>query len=549
MSDRRPVAWLAGAFAIVGVTMMASSAAGASPSHHASTPLATPVLGVTPTGGITGVAAAATFAATPGSQGVDTAIAPTKSVATANGAGDFSNLAVTVNQTKNLTNQTVSITWTGGTPTKQGPGRFGQDYLQIFQCWGDDDGTNANNPGPPPAQCEQGATDGTYAGLPQGLYPNGFALSRIISRVPWPNYDPSVGYLDPKDNYGKNVWMPFKPVNGDAVPVQFDVKFNPSVVGGSYWLNPFFNIITTNEIGGATTGSDGKGAELFQVLTGVESSGLGCGQKVEPVTGGGTKVPKCWIVVVPRGSAAQENAGTPFTDPAESYGVYTSPLSPSAWAHRIAIPLEFNPVDSPCALGADELRISGSEVALPAIASWQVPLCGRTDLQPFSYAPVSDDSARLQLSSGVVGGPSMIVVSKPMSTVNADPASPVVYAPISLSGLVIGFNIERNPGLEASAEMRALAGVRVAKIHLTPRLIAKLLTQSYGGAVSLGGAQPYPWVKTTPAHLGLDPDFLQFNPEFAQLQIADQRAFSGLAIEGGNSDAAEQVWKYVLADP
>jgi hypothetical protein len=97
--------------------------------------------------------------------------------------------------------------------------------------------------------------------------------------------------------------------------------------------------------------------------------------------------------------------------------------------------------------------------------------------------------------------------------------------------------------------MSAISGVRVAKIHLTPRLIAKLLTQSYGGAVSIEGSQPYPWVKTTPAHMGLDPDFLQFNPEFTQLQIADNRAFSGLAIQGGNSDAAEQVWNYVLADP
>jgi len=550
MSDRRPIAWLAGLLCIVGVTMMATSVGAASPARPATAGMAGRLLpGRTPNGGVTGVAAAAAFAAGAGSQGTDTAIAPTKSALTVSGRDTYSNLAITVNQTKNLTNQTVSINWTGGTPTVQGPGRFGTNFMQIMQCWGEDDGTDPSNPGPPPEQCEQGAAAGTYAGLPQGIYPNGFALSRVISRPNWPNYDPKVGYMDPKDTLGHNVWVPFRSVDGTEVPVQLDVKFNPSVVGGNYWLNPYFNIITTNENAGAPTGSDGKGAELFQVETGVESTGLGCGQKVQPVAGGGTKVPKCWIVVVPRGGAADENAGTPFVDPPEQYGVYTSPLTPSVWKHRIAIPIDFNPVDSSCALGADELRISGTEMALPAIASWQVPLCGRTDLQPFSYAPVSDDSARMQLSSGVAGGPSMIVVSKPLSPVNADPNSPVVYAPVSLSGLAIAFNIERNPKPDAAADYQAIAGVRVAKIHLTPRLIAKLLTQSYGGAVSIEGVQPYPWVKTTPAHMGLDPDFLQFNPEFAQLQIADSRTFSGLSIEGGNSDAAEQVWQYVLADP
>ncbi len=58
------------------------------------------------------------------------------------GRGAFADLEITVNQTKNLTNQAVSVTWTGATPTiDSGGSRFGENYLQIFQCWGDDDGT------------------------------------------------------------------------------------------------------------------------------------------------------------------------------------------------------------------------------------------------------------------------------------------------------------------------------------------------------------------------------------------------------------------------
>jgi len=483
---------------------------------------------------------------TAGQQGVDTSLPATPSAVTVSGRGPYANLAITVNQTASLTNQAVSITWTGGVPTVAGPGRFGAQYLQIMQCWGDDDGAVAGNPGPPPEQCVQGAVAGTYGGLPGGLYPSGFALSRVISRSDWPNFDPAVGVLDTRTT---NVWLPFRSVTGEKVDVQTDPTFNPALQGGNFWLNPFFNIITTNEIAGATTGLDGKGAELFEVHTGVQSSGLGCGQKVQRLADGSTKVPQCWIVIVPRGSAIDENAGTPFAEGAEQFGVATSPVAPNAWQHRIAIPLSFNPVDSPCDLADEERRLSGGELALAAVASWQPLLCTGGTLPPYSYAPVSDAAARQQLTSAAEGAPGMVVVQRPIDPTTVDASNPVVYAPLTVSGLTIGFNIERNPRTDAPADEQQLAGVRVAEMNLTPRLLAKLLTQSYAGAVNIQGPAGYSWAGTNPAHMGLDPDFLRFNPEFELLQIADTRTFAGLQLPAGNSDAAAQVWEYVLADP
>ena len=481
-----------------------------------------------------------------GSQGVDTSLPPTDSQVTVRGRDAFSTLAVTVNQTASLTNQAVSITWSGGTPTRSGPGRFGAHYLQIMQCWGDDDGTVPGNPGPPPEQCEQGAVTGTYGGLSDSPYPAGFATTRIISRSDWPNYSPTVGYLDTRTT---NVYLPFRAVDGTTINNPTDPTFIPAEGGGNFWLNPYFSIVTTNEVAGAVTGPDSQGAELFQVLNGVQSSGLGCGQKIQPVTGGGTKIPKCWIVVVPRGSAVNEDAGTPYAGQADQSGVVTSPVSPSAWQHRIAIPIDFNPVDSPCALGADERRIAGTQLASPAISSWQPVLCSTDGLPPYSYVPVSDSSARQQLLSGQSGAPGMVVISKPESADAVDPAKPVVYAPLSVSGLTIGFNIERNPTNDAPVDEQQLTGVRVADLQLTPRLVAKLLTQSYTEAVSINSDPGYTWTGRNPTHLGKDPDFLRFNPEFAQLQIQDGRTFSGLQLPAGNSDAAQQVWEWVLADP
>ena len=46
-----------------------------------------------------------------------------------------------------------------------------------------------------------------------------------------------------------------------------------------------------------------------------------------------------------------------------------------------------------------------------------------------------------------------------------------------------------------------------------------------------------------------DPEFMKFNPEFELLQMPNSRNFCGLLAPGGNSDAAEQVWEWVLADP
>lgn len=482
-----------------------------------------------------------------GSQGTDTSLPATDSVLTVSGRGKFSELEITVNQTTNLTNQAVSVTWEGGRPTIAGPSRFAGNYLQIFQCWGEPDESVADNPGPPPEQCAQGAVGAVYGGLSGGTFPSGYAISRIISRSDWMDHNPEVGTPDSITN---EIWRPFKSVDGTVIGEHTNGAFNPSEVGGQFWLNPYFNIVTTNEIAGGATGADGRGAELFEIQTGVQSAGLGCGQRVEP-SADAFKIPRCWLVVVPRGTPTEENSGASADVVArpDQFGVFTSPLSPEAWKNRIAIPLEFNPVDSPCSLGAAERRIAGNELSFSAIESWQPLLCAGDALPPFSYAPVGDPTARLQISNPTAGSPGMAVFQRPLLPTSQDPSSPVVYAPLTASGLVIGFNVERTPNPSAPPEAQSIQGVRIADINLTPRLVAKLLTQSYLQSVAIIQRPDYDWVEPNPAHLGADPDFLRFNPEFALLDILNSRPFSGLQLPAGNSDAAQQVWEWVLADP
>ena len=480
-----------------------------------------------------------------GSQGIDTSLPLTDSAVTVGGRGKFEDLRITVNQTENLTNQAVSITWEGSQPTRAGAGRFSAHYLQVMQCWGDDDGSVPENPGPPPEQCVQGAVAGTYGGIPGTLYPIGFALSRVISRSTWDNFDESVGYVDERST---NVWRPFRAVDGTVINAHTDPTFNPSVVGGNFWLNPYFDIVTTNEIAGGVTRENGTGAELIQVLTGVQSTGLGCGQRVLKVEGAAPTVPKCWLVIVPRGEPVDENAGTPFAANADQVGVATSPVAPTAWANRIAVPLEFSPVDSPCRLGDDERQISGNELVLSAVSSWQPALCGGRELPPYAYAPVGDPTARRQLTSPTIGSPGLVAISQPVPVAQTDDQNPIVYAPLAVSGVTIGFNIERVPKPTSPPEAQNLSGVRISDLNLTPRLVAKLLTQSYSLSVRIVEPPDYDWVGANPSHIGLDPDFVQFNPEFAQLGNGD-RNFSALTVPTGNSDAAKQLWEWVLSDP
>jgi hypothetical protein len=78
--------------------------------------------------------------------------------------------------------------------------------------------------------------------------------------------------------------------------------------------------------------------------------------------------------------------------------------------------------------------------------------------------------------------------------------------------------------------------------------VAKLLTQSYVQSVQIIRKPDYDWLQSNPFSIGSDPDFLQFNPEFALLGNSDRNS-SSLTMPAGNSDAAEQLWEWVLSDP
>jgi len=435
--------------------------------------------------------------------------AQTGSAVTVPGKGDFAHLTVTVSQTRNLINQTVTVSWTGGTPTVSNTD-FAVDYLQIMQCWGDDPA------GPDRTQCQFGAAGSQdaddWVGTRQVSY--GYTLTDPNERT----------FKQPKSS-SDQAYVPFWAVGTTA----------PTVPATSN-RNDFFDSQVTNEIPLARTHGDGTGQEFFEVETVREAAGLGCGDPV--TTGGATTGRSCWLVVVPRGD--KEVDGSIRNGSGTSH-LSSSPLSQSNWNNRIMVPLKFQPVGQACPIGSPERSLIGHEMAVEAVTSWQPALCAGGGTL-FSYTQLTDDVARSQAQNG-----RLALVNEPIPADQVLAGHPLVYAPVGLSGLAIAFNIDHQPPADAPADVLQLNGQRFTSMKLTPRLVAKLLTQSYRNAVGTGVAFSG-YLKNNPFGLLADPEFLTLNPGYKGF-VDPGTTVPDALVQLNGADVTSLLWSWVKADP
>ncbi|MGW3916161.1 hypothetical protein ACWEBX_32295 [Streptomyces sp. NPDC005070] len=451
------------------------------------------------------------------------------SAVTVSGRGEFKDMRFTVDQTTHLTSQAVTVSWSGGTPTTFAGTLFNTDFVQIMQCWGDDDGTVQSNPGPSRTQCQYGASPTTDRGSWPG---NDYDDTRKVFYSADPaNYGQDDRYGAANPNAPGEV--PFKSVDG-------------TVITSGTQNNAFFNRNTTNEVDFARTGADGTGKEYFEVQTANEAPHLGCGV---PVTvNGGTKPRSCWLVIVPQGHLDLD--GSPYADHSQVNA--GSPVSSTNWKNRVAIPLGFNSVGTNCALGADERATIGSELAADAMTSWQAALCPTGTV--YGYTELGEPDTRARLTADGSSGLAFTTRALGADTGTTAPSGQTVYAPVALSGTVIGFTVERRPKAGAPDSIRKLAGTKVESVDLTPRLVAKLLTESYrnspwGAVLGDAAATGYDWAKNNSAGLASDPEFISLNPEFADLSVSETPSTdTDLITSLGHSDSARALWQWILAD-
>jgi hypothetical protein len=455
-----------------------------------------------------GLAAPAFATSAPSGESGDRAHAGsgTDSAVTVSGTGRFAKLKVTVGQTRNLINQVINITWTGGTPTFQGGQVFGVDYLQMMECWGDDPS------GPDRTQCEYGA----YAGDSRG---GAYVASRQVT------YGSPVDPIEP---------IKLPPGATGSLNVPFASVTGTTVSDGP---NPFYDQSSSNEIPFALTTSDGTGQTYFETPTATQAPGLGCGAAETGKTTGKSVARGCWLVIVPRDNL--EVDGTTRRGVTTQTGLLSSPLSMTNWNQRLVVPLGYQPVAAACAIGAAERSTSGDEQITEAMTQWQPALCSTTSAV-YSYSQLTDDLARQELTST---DPGLVFLSDPLAAGSTAAGKKPLYAPVALSGLAIAFNIESQSSFSAPASVQQRNGTRINSLNFSPRLVAKLLTQSYRDGVAPGATD----VAGNPADLTTDPDFLALNPAFKDLTF--NSGIAGLLLPLSPSDATDELWAWVNADP
>jgi hypothetical protein len=473
---------------------------------------------------------------------------------------DFKNLSVTVSQTKDITQQGITVSWKGGAPTFVN-GAVAANFLQLMECYGD------SSSGPDPNACEYGtsAVESANTGLNNPHIGSRGSARCAAGAVPsvtnpprsWDDSNPLQG-CDPQEPVAGANPPDMAPCPGSSCdPAQFSIPFVPvSDPGHPVYqsdLSQWFDQSNTNEVQAAITSSDGTGQLQFETLTSTQSPGLGCGERESSGQPRG-----CWLVIVPRGQYEPNGFKLNFANSSQGGPEYiqSSPLGASNWAMRIQVHLGYAPVPPHCPIGTQERETVGTQVVSRAVRSWQLALnraanCSRI----FGYTAVPEATSTQQLSTPG-SGTGLAFTTIPIGSEAARGGGhgstahlpPIVYAPVAVSAVGFGFNISN------------VTGQVITPVKLSPELLAKGLTQVYlhdlpdwypYNPVSEGlppsGTHPGPtWSQSNPGDISNDPQFMMLNPEIPPYRFSTG-SLAPLLTED-HSAINQQIWQWIQAD-
>lgn len=460
--------------------------------------------------------------------------------------GDFEGLSVTVSQTQDITQQGITVSWTGGTPTFGAGTTQVANFLQIMECYGD------ANTGPDPEDCEYGS-----AGLPETsngygdlgdrtgyLCASGAEASPptgLFSQQGDPAFygcDPeepgtaSPPHIQPTGQAPGTFTIPFVPVNDPSDPAY-----------GQTATSQYYDEFNSDEVQEAVTNQAGGGQVQFEALTGVGAPGLGCGQ---PEADGEAR--GCWLVIVPRGQ--YEPNGYQIAEGIT--GITTSPLDASNWAQRIQIHLDFAAVPNFCPIGTKETETVGTQIAARAVQSWQIALNTQANCSAIYGYSATTESASTQALANSSSGIGLAFTTIPIGSEAArdgQPSTtlpPILYAPVAVTALGFGFNIS-----QPSGDSSQPSGVVTTPVKLTPAVLARALTQDYIWDLpdyyptpSTGLPEDGPaWAQGNPANISGDPQFDALNPE-----IVGQAGTEAPLLTEDHSALNQSVWEWIQSD-
>jgi ABC-type phosphate transport system substrate-binding protein len=308
--------------------------------------------------------------------------------------------------------------------------------------------------------------------------------------------------------------------------------------------------LPSNETFGVT-GLDGTGTTDFDVWTSAENASLGCSNTVA-----------CSLVAVPiegiscdpaarslpakdrpKGVVEAESAAGCEAKGAFKAGSTVSPegtedlavsgslwWSASNWRNRITVPLSFAPPADVCDVvnSASSVNVYGSELLAQATSQWLPHFCLNPKLFKIQHVQIGEPEARNLLSTG---GASAIFTT---DSQKGGYGKPVVQAPTAVTGFAITYDIDGKNGQAYH------------KLRLDPRLLAKLLTESYPAILPLKELDPA--LANNPLNITDDPEFIALNPGIKHGVDATQAA-SELVALSSDSDVIEALTTYINDDP
>lgn len=474
--------------------------------------------------------------------------------------------SVSVSQTTNLFNrQQVEIDLAGFRPTRnasstQNVGVYMEYPVVVMQCRG---------AAPTPQTCLNERRDVWYAGHDAQASAD---LKARVTRMTGPETLPNTV---PEAERLKVHQLPFEAIDGisylwhgaqvagkpliDEETLKSGLPPDASAGGAA--------LVATRSI---AIDKDGNAEFPFEVRERVSQASTGC-----------TDTQACSLVVVPIMDIAcattapaectappkGEPPGTPGSSISNSFYGPRAWFAHSNWENRFVVPLTFAPDANKCDVAdpRPNLPVYGSELVDVAQQRWGVAYCqGATagDFLP-GYIQGSEYLARQQFSTKL--GPRYqqngVVITEPI----AESVRPVAHAPSAITGFAVAFTIDDGNGRQ------------VTDLTLSPRLLAKLLTESYSPnakrtdvegrtfytgqpITSQADADKYFWqhngIVNNPRNLYQDEEFLALNPdlemETPRGTIAGQ--FSPIAktfpvVFTVRSDIMMELTRYVLSDP
>lgn len=348
------------------------------------------------------------------------------------------------------------------------------------------------------------------------------SLTNQVVRVSWRNFTPSsqVTYIATSTNYP--VMIAECTGTHPARQSQCFGANNGGIQGSVGQFGP-------QNTQYSTTARNGSGEAFIQLLTAEEAPQLGCnlGHEcslvIEPAQGGNIFTGNCADHSQDAGQSAIGQVA--FT----TYGT-------CSWRDRIIVPLKFEATPTDCPVHNPDFSVIGSPMLARAMGSWQAALCSAARPEFIQYDSAQNEP--LAREDFVAGTDTVALTTLPLT--GAKSPRPFTYAPLAISAESVAFWTD-NPR----------TGKPLAHLKLDPRLVLKLLTQSYNfeneacghGPADTHGIGCDNAVDNEPASLFADPEFKHLNPHVAD--VGD--GFQIPTVLSGQSDMTWELTSWLAA--